>query len=467
MSTIKNLTNQVIANSYQGLVQVSSSGYLYDGLGNLITDLQVTAVSASYVSPANIAAALGGTVFATTASNTFNGNQTINGNLTVYGSSSFIGIASFTYVTSSQLVLGTNTVNLQISRPLQRHAGMTVWVTGSTTDVTASILWDDVNEHWVYQYDSASYFESGVLIMGPKNSSTLGNETVLLNNRIPKVSGSIYLNDSNISDTGTYVSINSNTQITGSLNVSGSITGTFIGAVSGTATSASYALTASYIANAVSASYALTASYALNAANASGVGFPYTGSAIISGSLQVIGPITGSVLLISASATERVTIIGSGSSTPIFKIIGSVGELFSVSDGLSGSLFSVNNISGLPIAEIFSDNRIILGDPDVRSLYTTKKITATAGNNTIYSIATASYDGMYVDYVIKSGSNARAGQIVSIINGTTTNYTETTTTEIGSTSNVELGTIISGGNLSLTGSVSSGTWTIKTIIRSI
>lgn len=41
----------------------------------------------------------------------------------------------------------------------------------------------------------------------------------------------------------------------------------------------------------VSASYAITSSYALNAANTSGQGFPYTGSAIISGSLRVTGSV--------------------------------------------------------------------------------------------------------------------------------------------------------------------------------
>jgi hypothetical protein len=56
---------------------------------------------------------------------------------------------------------------------------------------------------------------------------------------------------------------------------------------------ASYALTASYVANTISSSYsafALTASYALNTAAASG--FPYTGSANITGSIDVVGSST-------------------------------------------------------------------------------------------------------------------------------------------------------------------------------
>lgn len=50
------------------------------------------------------------------------------------------------------------------------------------------------------------------------------------------------------------------------------------------------AQTASYVLNAVSSSYATTASYALNAG--AGDGFPYTGSAIISGSLSITGTST-------------------------------------------------------------------------------------------------------------------------------------------------------------------------------
>jgi len=55
------------------------------------------------------------------------------------------------------------------------------------------------------------------------------------------------------------------------------------------------ALTASFVANAVSSSYALTASFALNGGGGGGAGFPFSGSAVITGSLNVSGSgITGS-----------------------------------------------------------------------------------------------------------------------------------------------------------------------------
>lgn len=57
--------------------------------------------------------------------------------------------------------------------------------------------------------------------------------------------------------------------------------------------------------------------------------------------------------------TGSLNIYKSGST--VFEIQGSQGQLFSVADSLSGSLFSVNDISGIPIFEVFSDDTIIAG----------------------------------------------------------------------------------------------------------
>jgi hypothetical protein len=44
-----------------------------------------------------------------------------------------------------------------------------------------------------------------------------------------------------------------------------------------------------------------------------------------------------------------------------FSIDGANGRLFSVTDSLSGTLFSVNNIAGLPIVEVLDNNTVIMG----------------------------------------------------------------------------------------------------------
>ncbi len=50
-----------------------------------------------------------------------------------------------------------------------------------------------------------------------------------------------------------------------------------------------------------------------------------------------------------------------GSGSTLFNIVGSEGTLFSITDSLSGSLFAVSDVSGLPILEVFSDDTVKLG----------------------------------------------------------------------------------------------------------
>lgn len=69
--------------------------------------------------------------------------------------------------------------------------------------------------------------------------------------------------------------------------------------------------------------------------------------------LQKTG-ITGS-LSISSSGIRPTT------SASLFNVNGYNGRLLSVVDTLSGSLFSVNSIAGLPILEVFSNNRVVAG----------------------------------------------------------------------------------------------------------
>jgi hypothetical protein len=181
----------------------------------------------------------------------------------------------------------------------------------------------------------------------------------------------------------------------------------------------------------------------------------------VSGSTRITGEANTSI-------SSSLTVYGSGSAQPVFTVQGSQGELFSITDSLSGSLFSVNDISGLPILEVFSDNTTLIGNYLDPMLITTAKVVQTnSGSFTLYSLPTASYDTAFFEYSVRSGSNARAGTIMAIQSGTAVNFTETTTTDFGSTSAISFTVIVSGSNIALTGSSTTGAWTIKTIIRSI
>ncbi|MFM7851556.1 MAG: hypothetical protein ACKO96_06450, partial [Flammeovirgaceae bacterium] len=60
-----------------------------------------------------------------------------------------------------------------------------------------------------------------------------------------------------------------------------------------------------------------------------------------------------------STASAALYVYKSGSTT--VDIQGSQGQLFSITDALSGSLMSVNDISGLPILEVFSNDTVVMG----------------------------------------------------------------------------------------------------------
>ena len=163
------------------------------------------------------------------------------------------------------------------------------------------------------------------------------------------------------------------------------------------------------------------------------------------------------------------TVYDSGST--VFNVIGSEGTLFSVDDDLNGMLFTTNDISGLPILQASASGELYLGKSP-QSLYTTAVISATSASSTasVYALSTSSYDGAFFDYTITSASNAHAGSIMSIWNGGNINYTDTATTDIGSTAGIDLQVIISASQaqlIAITDSTAPNTWKVKTIVRSI
>jgi hypothetical protein len=194
-------------------------------------------------------------------------------------------------------------------------------------------------------------------------------------------------------------------------------------------------------------------------------GLTVNGNFVVTGTSRV-NTITGTSALFSGSVQNILSVVGSGSTQPLFTVQGSSGELFSVTDSLIGTLFSVNDISGLPILEVFSDNTILMGSYQSPSLNTTLKKTITVGLTTLYSIPLSAYTGGFFDYTL-IGPGARSGTIMSIFSGSTVNYSESATSDIGNTSQVTFNMDISGNSANLNVSATTGNWVIKTIVRGI
>jgi hypothetical protein len=155
--------------------------------------------------------------------------------------------------------------------------------------------------------------------------------------------------------------------------------------------------------------------------------------------------------------------------TTVFKVDGNSGELFSVVDDLTGSLMSVNDISGLPVLEVFADNTVLMGDYQAPSLYTTIKASlgTTPTFTTICQVDKTLYSSAFFEYNVKSSSNMRAGTVMAVWDGTNVEFTETSTIDLGNTQGVVFQAIISGSYLVLQAKTTSSGWTIKSIIRAI
>jgi hypothetical protein len=235
----------------------------------------LNATTASYVATASYVPTLqqvttqgNTTTNAITSSGLYvSGSATISGNLNVFGT------ASFAVVTSSVVIVGDSTIVLSTDLPAVRFGGIEVVDSGSFgNSSTGSLLWDSLNNRWIYSNPSGSTYDGGLLMSGPRNTSGLGNEVGTTLNAILKGQGGDHLTSSALIENGTSVNFYNNAAIitsAGSVTAT-SFTGSLLGSLQGTASYATQALSASYALTSTSASYALnatsaeTASYANN-----------------------------------------------------------------------------------------------------------------------------------------------------------------------------------------------------------
>jgi len=234
-------------------------------------------------------------------------------------------------VTGSATIIGDAFIILNTNTPTSRYAGLIVEDSGSApTNYTASFFFDSLLNDWNYEYTSGST-DYGVALFGPEYN-TKGSPVYITANRLTKGEGTHHLVDSNISDDGTTVSINSDVDVTGSITVlSGSVAGTVVDNI-GTPT-ASLAIkhivsltqaeynaltpdintyyvitdsTESTFTNISASGWISASTFVGDGSQLTGIaaGFPFTGSAGITGSLIVNGNV-------SLAASDNFNITGS------------------------------------------------------------------------------------------------------------------------------------------------------------
>ena len=92
------------------------------------------------------------------------------------------------------------------------------------------------------------------------------------------------------------------------------------------------------------------------------------------------------------------------------------------------------------------------------------------GAEVVAQVAHATYTAAFFDFVVKKGTNVRSGTVYACHDGDTTplvEFTETSTQDLGDTSDVVLSVDISGTQMRLLATVASDDWSVKSLIRAI
>ena len=155
------------------------------------------------------------------STNTFDGSQTISGSLFITQDLVVLGSSSIQNISSSRLDIGDNIIQLNVNQPAVRFGGIAIFDSGSTNG-SGSFLYDSVHDEFIFVHrGNGTNITSSHFLMGPETIDNLGNETYLTNNRLPKSTGNEHLVDSNITDTGTLITLGSNTVVSGTLLATG------------------------------------------------------------------------------------------------------------------------------------------------------------------------------------------------------------------------------------------------------
>ena len=110
--------------------------------------------------------------------------------------------------------------------------------------------------------------------------------------------------------------------------------------------------------------------------------------------------------------TNVLTVQGTTTEGNMFDVYGPSGQLFSVVDGLSGSLFSVNTISGVPVMEVFSDNSIRMGQYSNPPLVITGATASISGSLNVNSGNINVTSGSVS--IFRSGSNSTSDALFDV-----------------------------------------------------
>ena len=523
-----------------------------------------------------------------------NGDITASANMSITGDLVVAGTGSFNYiesVTGSAKIIGDAYIILNNNTPVERYAGIVVQDSGSA-GVTASLEFDGQTNDWFYEYsdDGGSSTEHGVVIFGPEYQ-TKGTPIYNTNNTIVKGNGGHHIEDSNITDDGNTITLDSTLYVTqsrvgigttepsqslevvGNAEISGRVDASQV-RVEGenrslvltktTDTDAHIAMITTgndgdldgfisskngYIGIGGNNGYA---SINLNIEKSTGyVGIGVrnpldklhvkrgtlrieTGDIQFYNDIDYRGKINTEDGHFTLNGLNNITFevndsivgrwgsnghFGIGTPDPDFPLDINTSDakarIWSTSGGASALILRGGN-GQILFKDTSGDNEFLMlnqgtnfvfkktaagssqdyifiqtsgsnegnvgigtdspsakldveGDVLIKAanLSNQENTDVDTGTETIATVAHASYDAAFFDYVVKNGTNLRAGTVMAVHDGTNVEFTDNSTKDIGDTSGVTFSVDISGTDLRLRTTTTSDNWIIKTLVRSI
>lgn len=158
---------------------------------------------------------------------------------------------------------------------------------------------------------------------------------------------------------------------------------------------------------------------------------------------------------------NKLTITGSGGT--VMDVQGSLGQLFSITDSLTGDILTVSDISGIPILTVNSDDLVTIDGQLLINSYYYSSITS--GTTLISTVSMSDASAAFFDYYVKDGENMRMGTLMVVWTSIAIQFTDYSTDDIGDTSSVKFTVAINGTNIQVSAVITSGSWIIKTSIR--
>jgi hypothetical protein len=83
------------------------------------------------------------------------------------------------------------------------------------------------------------------------------------------------------------------------------------------------------------------------------------------------------------------------------------------------------------------------------------------GANNLFTQVTGSYRSAFGKYTLFKGTNARSGEFISVLNDTNVRYSDSSTTDIGDTTDIVFSSSVVGNDLQINATAGSSGWTIR------